>query len=50
MLRGTAWLTFVYHVLARGEVFVGAYNEALADYRQEQDIASTSRPMPTDEL
>jgi hypothetical protein len=46
LLGSLPWLMFVHHVLARGQVFATEYNAALADYRVEQGIDSTSRPMP----
>jgi hypothetical protein len=46
MLNARPWLAFVWHVLSRGRAFAADYNGALADYRTEQGIKSTSRPMP----
>ena len=45
-LGSRPWLTFVYHVLSRAPQFAADYNAALADYRREQRIDSTSRPIP----
>lgn len=45
-LGSRPWLTFVYHVLSRAPQFAADYNASLADYRREQNIDSTSRPIP----
>ncbi len=46
VLRSTAWLGFVHHLLADAACFSLAYNKALIDYRAEQQIDSSTRPMP----
>lgn len=45
-LSSRPWLTFVYHVISRAPQFAADYNASLADYRREQGIDSTSRPIP----
>lgn len=46
LLTSDAWLTFVVHVLREHARLAGDYNAALADYRREHQINSTSRPVP----
>lgn len=41
-----SYLAMVYHMLARAGKFAAQYNAALADYRHEQGIKTTARPMP----
>lgn len=41
-----AYLAYVHHVVADIESFASHYNLALADYRREAGISSTTRPMP----
>ena len=43
---GTGFLTFAHHVLARARHFTADYNGALAEYRAQNGIDSTMRPMP----
>lgn len=46
ILTGPAYLAFVHHIAADIERFASVYNTALADYRSEAGIVSTTRPMP----
>ncbi len=46
MLESEGWLAFVHHLAVHAEGFASIYNAALADYRIEQRITSTMRPMP----
>lgn len=46
MLISRPWLAFVWHVMSRLAAFAHDYNAALADYRDEQNIKSNTRPMP----
>jgi hypothetical protein len=46
IFRSEAFLVFVHHVLSRAGTFASAYNSALAAYRRENRVRSTSRPMP----
>ncbi len=41
-----AYLAFAYHILANSLRFASSYNQALADYRQDQKIRGSMRPMP----
>lgn len=41
-----AFLIFLHHVVARAGEFAAQYNAALAGYRREKKIRSTTRPMP----
>jgi hypothetical protein len=40
------YLVFAHHLLARARQVASDYNAALADYRAEQKIRTTTRPMP----
>lgn len=46
ILSQTAYLAFVHHIAADVEQFAAIYNQALADYRKEAGITSSTRPMP----
>lgn len=46
ILTEPAYLAFVHHIAADIERFAAVYNTALADYRSEAGIVSTTRPMP----
>jgi len=46
VLRSTAWLGFVHHLLADAACFSLAYNKALIDHRAANHIDSSTRPMP----
>jgi hypothetical protein len=46
MWGSSAYLAFTYHILANAVRFASDYNRALSDYRQEQKIRGSTRPMP----
>jgi hypothetical protein len=51
LLTGSMWnaepyLLYVHHIAARAREFAGAYNAALAAYRQRHGIRTNARPMP----
>ncbi len=46
LLETDGYLAFVHHLICDIERFADHYNRALADYRQDAGINSTSRPMP----
>ena len=46
LIRLPAYFALVHHIAADIERYAAAYNAALADYRDENDIDSPSRPMP----
>lgn len=46
VLQSDAYLALAHHIAARAAEFATAYNRALAAYRFEQKIQSSTRPMP----
>lgn len=46
LLESEGWLALVHHLAVHADRFAAIYNAALADYRIEQGISSTTRPMP----
>ena len=51
MLGSPLWqsepfLVFAHHLIARAAQFASQYNSALADYRREKKVRSSTRPMP----
>jgi hypothetical protein len=46
ILFSEPYLVFAHHVLSRAEQFANDYNGALAEYRSETGMTSTTRPMP----
>jgi hypothetical protein len=46
ILFSEPYLAFAHHILSRPDQFAADYNTALADYRKETGMTSTTRPMP----
>ena len=44
--QSESYLIFLHHVMANADRFATAYNRALANYREENGVRTTARPMP----